>query len=73
MTQTLVGHATTLTTHGNTLASILKTQEKQQLELNHLQNQNTTLTQDLAEQKDKITQLEKTVVEPQKIHRGPNG
>merc|ERR1711954_133178 len=50
-TQTLVGHATTLTTHGNTLASILKAQEKQQLELNLLQNQNTTLTQDLAHQK----------------------
>ena len=60
-TQTLVGHATTLTTHGNTLASILKAQEKQQLELNLLQNQNTTLTQDLAQQKDKITQLEKNV------------
>merc|ERR1711954_286359 len=60
-TQTLVGHAITLTTHGNTLASILKAQEKQQLELNLLQNQNKTLTQDLTKQKDKITQLEKTV------------
>ena len=60
-TQTLVGHATTLTTHGNSLASILKTQDKQQRELNHLQNQNTTLTQDLVEQTDRITQLEKTV------------
>merc|ERR1711954_408410 len=60
-TQTLVGHTTTLTTHGNSLASILKTQEKQQCELNHLQNQNTTLTQDLAEQTDRITQLEKAV------------
>ena len=60
-TQTLAGHATTLTTHGNTLTSILSAQEKQQRELNLLQKQNTTLTQDLAQQKDKITQLEKTV------------
>merc|ERR1711954_600725 len=60
-TQILVGQATTLTTHGNSLASILKTQDKQQRELNHLQNQNTTLTQDIAEQTDRITQLEKTV------------
>ena len=58
-TQTLAGHATTLTTHGNTLTSILSAQEKQQRELNLLQKQNTTLTQDLAQQKDKITQLEK--------------
>ena len=55
-TQTLVGHATTLTTHGNSLASILKTQDKQQRKLNNLQNQNTTLIQDLAEQTDRITQ-----------------
>merc|ERR1711954_174059 len=59
--QTLVGHATTLTTHGNSLASIFKTQDKQQRELNHLQNLNTTLTQDLVDQTDRITQLEKTV------------
>ena len=55
-TQTLVGHATTLTTHGNSLAAILKTQDKQQRKLNNLQNQNTTLIQDLAEQTDRITQ-----------------
>merc|ERR1711954_275612 len=60
-TQTLVGHATTLTTHRNSLSSILKTQDKQQRELNHLQNLNTTLTQDLVDQTDRITQLEKTV------------
>merc|ERR1712081_184 len=60
-TQTLAGQATTLTTHGNTLTSILKAQEKQQRKLNLLQKQNTTLTQDLAQQKNKITQLEKTV------------
>merc|ERR1711954_636398 len=60
-TQTLVGHATTLTTHRNSLSSILKTQDKQQRELNNLQNQNTTLTQDLVDQTDRITQLEKTV------------
>merc|ERR1711942_460259 len=53
--------ATTLTTHGNTWASILSAKEKQQRKLNLLQKQNTTLTQDLAQQKDKITQLEKTV------------
>merc|ERR1712082_528101 len=60
-TQTLAGHATTLTSHGNTLTSILSAQEKQQQELILLQKQNTALTQDLAQQKNKITQLEKTV------------
>merc|ERR1711954_23674 len=60
-TQTLAGHATTLTTHGNTLTSILSGQEKQQQDLTLLQKQNTTLSQDLAQQKNKITQLEKNV------------
>merc|ERR1711954_452296 len=60
-TQTLAGHATTLTSHGNTLTSILTAQEKQQQDLILLQEQNTTLSQDLAQQKNKITQLEKTV------------
>ena len=60
-TQTLAGHATTLTSHGNTLTSILTAQEKQQQDLILLQKQNTTLSQDLAQQKNKITQLEKTV------------
>merc|ERR1712115_571705 len=60
-TQTLAGHATTLTSHGNTLTSILSAQEKQQQELILLQKHNTTLSQDLAQQKNKITQLEKTV------------
>ena len=53
-TQTLVDHATTLT-------SIIKTQDKQQRKLNQLQTLNTTLTQDLVDQTDRITQLEKTV------------
>merc|ERR1712081_26651 len=61
MTQTLVDHATTLTSYGNSLASILATQDKQQRELNQLQNLNTTLTQDLSDQTNRITQLEKTV------------
>ena len=60
-TQTLAGHAETLTSHGNTLASILVTQEKMQQDLNLLQQQNTTLTQDLAQQTNKVTQLEKTI------------
>merc|ERR1712081_81345 len=61
MTQTLVDHATTLTSHGNSLASIFATQDKQQQELNQLQNLNTTLTQDLSDQTNRITQLEKNV------------
>merc|ERR1712081_43758 len=40
-TQTLAGHATTLTSHGNTLTSILAAQEKQQQDLILLQEQNT--------------------------------
>merc|ERR1711954_224184 len=40
-TQTLAVHATTLTSHGNTLTSILATQEKLQQDLTLLQEQNT--------------------------------
>ena len=60
-TQTLVDHATTLTSYGNSLALIIKTQDKQQRELNQLQTLNTTLTQDLVDLTDRITQLEKIV------------
>merc|ERR1711954_150015 len=60
-TQTLVDHATILASYGNSLASIFATQDKQQRELNQLQNLNTTLTQDLSDQTNRITQLEKTV------------
>merc|ERR1711954_281692 len=59
MTQTLVDHATTLTSYGNSLTSLFATQDKQQRELNQLQNLNTTLTQDLSDQTNRITQLEK--------------
>merc|ERR1712081_137162 len=61
MTQTLVDHATTLTSYCNSLALIIKTQDKQQRTLNQLQNLNTTRTQDLSDQTKRITQLEKTV------------
>merc|ERR1711942_555243 len=60
-TQTLAGHAETLTSHGNTLASILTTQEKMKQDLTLLEQQNTALTQDLAQQSNKITLLEKTI------------
>merc|ERR1711954_377877 len=60
-TQTLAGHAETLTSHGNTLASVLATQEKMKQDLTLLQQQNTALTQDLAQQSNKVTQLEKTI------------
>merc|ERR1712081_65076 len=62
-TQTLAGHAETLSSHGNTLASILTTQEKMKQDLTFLQQQNTALTQDLAQQSNKITLLEKTIEE----------
>merc|ERR1712081_165383 len=60
-TQTLAGHAETITSHGNTLASVLVTQEKMKQDLTLLQQQNTALTQDLAQQSNKVTQLEKTI------------
>merc|ERR1711954_358132 len=59
-TQTLAGHAETLTSHGNTLASVLVTQEKMKQDLTLLQQQNTALTQDLAQQSNKVTQLDTT-------------
>ena len=58
-TQTLRDHAITLTSYGNSLTLLLATQDKQQCELNQLQNLNTTLTQDLSDQTNRITQLEK--------------
>merc|ERR1711954_636495 len=70
-TQTLVDHATTLTSYGNSLASIFPTQDKQQRELNQLQNLNTTLIQDLADQTNRITQLEKTVKDLTKSTEDP--
>merc|ERR1711954_474457 len=60
-TRTLAGHAETLTSHGNTLASILTAQEKIEQDLNSLKQQNTALTQDLAQQSVKVTQLGKTI------------
>merc|ERR1711954_588696 len=60
-TRTLAGHAETLTSHGNTLASVLTAQEKIEQDLNSLKQQNTALTQDLAQQSNKVTQLEKTI------------
>merc|ERR1712081_167390 len=60
-TQTLAGHAETLTSHGITLASVLTAQGKIEQDLNLLQQQNTALTQDLAQQSNKVTQLEKTI------------
>jgi len=60
-TRTLAGHAETLTSHGITLASVLTAQEKMEQDLNLLQQQNTALTQDLAQQSIKVTQLEKTI------------
>merc|ERR1711954_85875 len=60
-TRTLAGHAETLTSHGITLASVLTTQEKIEQDLNSLKQQNTALTQDLAQQSNKVTQLEKTI------------
>merc|ERR1712081_74695 len=60
-TQTLAGHAETLTSHGITLASVLTAQEKIEQDLNLLKQQNTALTQDLAQQSIKVTQLEKTI------------
>merc|ERR1711954_467761 len=61
MTPTLAGHAETLTSHGITLASVLTAQEKIEQDLNSLKQQNTALTQDLAQQSIKVTQLEKTI------------
>merc|ERR1711954_549305 len=60
-TQTLRDHAITLTLYGNSLTLLLATQDKQQRELNQLENLNTILTQDLSDQTNRITQLEKTV------------
>merc|ERR1711954_220506 len=60
-TDTLRDHATTLTNYGNSLASLLKIQNKQQREITQLQNLNTSLTQDLSDQTHKIAQLEKTI------------
>merc|ERR1712081_100578 len=60
-TQTLAGHAKTLTSHGNTLAQVLTAQKKIQQDLNSLKQQNTALTQDLAQQSIKVNQLEKTI------------
>merc|ERR1711954_305011 len=60
-TETLRDHAITLTTYGTSLASLLETQNKQQLEITQLQNSNSCLTQDLLNQTHRITQLEKTV------------
>merc|ERR1711954_96121 len=60
-TRTLAGHAETLTSHGITLASVLTAQEKIEQDLNSLKQQNTALTQDLAQQSIKVTQLEKTI------------
>merc|ERR1712081_72494 len=62
-TRTLAGHAETLTSHGITLASVLTAQEKIEQDLNLLKQHNTALTQDLAQQSIKVTQLEKTIDE----------
>ena len=59
--ETLRDHAITLTTYGNSLASLLATQNKQQRKITQLQNLNTSLTQDLSDQTHKIAQLEKNV------------
>ena len=60
-TETLRDHVITLTTYGNSLASLLATQNKQQREITQLQNLNTSLTQDLSDQTHRIAQLEKNV------------
>ena len=58
---TLASHGETLASHGNTLAQILTAHEKFEQDLNSLKQQNTALTQDLAQQSIKVTQLEKTI------------
>merc|ERR1711954_356803 len=60
-TQTLSDYAITLTTYGTSLASLLETKNKQQLEIAQLQQSNSSLTQDLINQTQRITQLEKTI------------
>merc|ERR1711954_1703 len=59
--ETLKNHSITLTTHGTSLAALLEAQNKQQLEINHLKESNSTLAQDLMDQTLRITQLEETI------------
>ena len=60
-TRTLAGHADTLASHGNTLTQILTAHKKFEQDLDSLKQLNTALTQDLAQQSIKVTQLEKTI------------
>merc|ERR1712081_37824 len=60
-TETLKNHSITLTTHSTSLAALLEAQNKLQLEINHLKESNSTLTQDLLDQTLRITQLEETI------------
>merc|ERR1711954_103471 len=61
MARTLAGHADTLASHGNTLTQILTALKKLEQDLDSLKQLNTALTQDLAQQSIKVTQLEKTI------------
>merc|ERR1711954_528875 len=49
-TETLKNHSITLTTHGTSLAALHEAQNKQQLDISHLKESNTTLAQDLLNQ-----------------------